>query len=685
MKVRACIKDIIRSLRLGGDKSTSFEIADRINKTLEDQEDNISYKDALEASPEFKKYMEEYPEVAKYAKEFEGLIRQTGIHAAGIIIGAEPLTDTIPLMMDKNGVVATAYDGVTLEGDGFLKMDLLGLKNLTVITDAIKNLKKVRGEDFKGFFTKGVDITLDEPEDVFEQRLIQASEGGRKASRAFRILRDGKTNGVFQVEGQTMRDLLKGVQVNNIEDISAVLALCRPGPLASGQTAEFGKRKRSGEDLDEWYLHPSLKPVLKKTYGIIVYQEQCMQIAVQCAGFTESESDTLRKAIGKKIHDLMVKFEEKFVAGAIKHSGMEESAAKKVWQLIVEFASYGFNASHAVGYAHTTFETAYLKANYPAEFFGALLSSEENQDKVNTYIREAINSNLRILPVNVNSSTMRYEVEDVTAIRRNLTTLKGVGGKAVLDIMGKRPFVNMVDFLSRTDTKKVTSRVIETLIKAGAFEGAFADEKVSRKTYYDFYDDCRKKIKRHIKRYNTLDGFPAYDWVNPVNVKKVKGVDITTPVERHSKTPELEWSNSEIVRYETEIYGVPVTYNLFDFHRAVEVQFKRQCSTVYTLDRSLDSHNDKDKVHMMVIVKGCVKKTSYAKDKEKFTRRFLVEDRTGEGVLTVFDHNYKRDAGAWINGNMLVIECGVNVYKERKGLIVNRVVKNCGSVDGKPA
>jgi DNA polymerase-3 subunit alpha len=1127
MKVRACVKDIVRSLKLGGDRATSFEIADKINKTLENEDDDISYKEAMNI-PAFAKLMEEYPEVDKYTKKFENLVRQTGIHAAGVIIGAEPLTDTIPLMVDKNKVVATAYDGATLEKDGFLKIDLLGLKNLTIITDTFNNIEKVRGKKFSGFYTKGIDVFYDEPDATFEQRVGIVSPGKQMASRAFKLLRDGKTNGVFQVEGPTMRELLKGVYANSIEDVAVVLALCRPGPLASGLTAEYGKRKRSGEDREEWYLHPSLKPILGKTYGVVCldentpiyiiergdyipikdckegmntisikengvaipkrinkvinngrrlvyryslsngqritltqdhrvktprgwmeinkafqqklpiavphylsfgnntynedrlrilayllgdgalststnisfishdealkqkfeeavvhafprtktyrisgqtegteeikvakaeeyytenetrlnwipndlliwlrelglkyqnedggcnsytkfipdfvmnlneelikkfvaflwdcdggiapshyfyttiskqlaeqvftllnklglcpnyhyrkdgayaiicystedcknsfgqfmtasrkdretrkithstqracygvfskdlirekalgyiereqisqtafakranihrcnlftttgkyikqtdfchrplaeqiqsiiqdldldnlladdilwyeirsceevglqqvydltidmdtsnfvangvfvhncYQEQCMQIAVQCAGFTEPESDTLRKAIGKKIHSLMMEYKEKFVNGCVKHSGMTKDIAEKVWKLVEEFAAYGFNKSHAVGYAHTTYQTAYLKANYPAEFTGALLSNEADQLKVNSYIREALNSGLKIKPVNINKSTMRYEVEDVKTIRRNLTTLKNVGARAVEDILSKRPYKNMVDFLARTESKRVTSRVIEALIKAGAFDGAFAEEKVQRKTYYDFYDDCRKKIKRFVKRARENDekagvpirteaeimkDFPAYDWHNPVNVRSRGGQEYETPVQRFSKDPREEWKASEIVAFESEIYGAPVSFNIFDFHHGAEETFKAGYNPIYRFNQSLDEYNDTDKVYMMFIVQGCVKRSPYKKDPKKFIRRFQVEDRTGEGIITLFHKTYEDDPSAWKNGSTIIARCAVNVFMDRKGLVVDKILKNCGGIDG---
>jgi DNA polymerase III alpha subunit len=357
--------------------------------------------------------------------------------------------------------------------------------------------------------------------------------------------------------------------------------------------------------------------------------------------------------------------------------------------------------SHAVGYAHTTYQTAYLKANYPAEFFGALLSNTVDQDMKNSYIREAQNLGLKILPIDINKSTMRYEVENVQTIRRDLASLKGVGAKAVDDILEKRPFKNMVDFLSRTDSKKVTSRVIIALIKAGAFEGAFEGEKVSRKGYFDFFDDCRKKIKRYIKRLrdkSTKEGkpvptleecmkdFPGYDWHNPLNTRaQGRGknrIEVGTPVLRASKDDRPEWSDSEIVTFEYEIYGASVTHNVFDFHCKAEEVFKSKCDPIYRFEESLDEYNHQDRIYMMINVKGLLRKSPYRKDKKKFTRRYLVEDRTGEGMLTVFDREWAANPNAWRNGNVLILQCSCNVFMNRKSVVVNRVLKNCGRIDG---
>ena len=356
--------------------------------------------------------------------------------------------------------------------------------------------------------------------------------------------------------------------------------------------------------------------------------------------------------------------------------------------------------SHAYGYAFTTYECAYLKANFPAEFTGALLSNEPDQLKINSYIREAANNGIRIKPVNINKSTTRYEVESVNTIRRNLTTLKNVGAAAVEDILTKRPFKNMVDFLTRTDSKRVTSRVIEALIKADAFNEAFTDEKVSRKTYFDFYDDCRKKIKRFIKRAREneekagivvsseeeiMKDFPVYDWKNPVNVRLRKQdgetVEIETPVQRASLDPREEWRPSEIVAFETEIYGAPVSFNIFDFHHGAEEEFKEKCETIHKFSQSLDNYDEDESVCMMLVIRGCLKKSPYKKDPKKFVRRFQTEDRTGEGVITVFHKTFEENPNAWNNGSTVIVECLVNKFMERRGLVVDRIIKSCGGID----
>lgn len=351
--------------------------------------------------------------------------------------------------------------------------------------------------------------------------------------------------------------------------------------------------------------------------------------------------------------------------------------------------------SHSIGYAHTSYRTAYLKCNYPAEYWSAVLSNEADQETLNKYLREAINSGIKVLPVDVNKSTMRYEVEDTNTIRRDLSSLKSVGAAAVTDILENRPYKNMVDFLYRTASKKVTSKVISTLILAGAFDHTFTEEKHNRKVYYDYFPDCRTKIKRYVLRHESIEGF-VYDWSNPINQKKRKnkafpdGTEtVDTPVPKASKDSKDRWSNSEIVKFENEIYGMSVTYNVFDFYKNIEEKFQQMYGAqIMTLAESLDDYQAEDKVAMMIMVKGLLGQSPYknqVKYPKHFVRRFIVEDRTEEGMLVVFERQFKDDQTAWDKGNMLIVECKVNINPQngKKSLVLERLLKNCGKIDGR--
>ena len=357
MKVRACIKDVIRSLEVGDSKQEAFRLADAISKSIRGGDD-ITLADITDPnneiaySPDFCAYMKKYPEVEEYIKCYEsytdaqgdihpGLIRQSGIHAAGIIIGIEPLDHQIPMQVDKNGVRATVYDDKTLEKLGYLKLDILGLNTLTIISDTVKNIKRIRDEDFRRFPVRPIDYRLNESKEDFLIRFKAASSIQQRATRAYHLLRQGNTSAIFQLEGSGMTSLCVRNKVNSIEDVAAVIALGRPGPLESGDTIKYSERK-FGRTKTE-YLDPSLEQILKPTYGVLVYQEQCMKIAVDCAGFSLPEADNLRKGIGKKIKEEIEKFETQFSEGCQRVTGMSKQTASSIWQNILGFARYGFN------------------------------------------------------------------------------------------------------------------------------------------------------------------------------------------------------------------------------------------------------------------------------------------------------------------------------------------------------
>lgn len=538
MKVRACIKDIIRSLNIGGNKTEAFKLADQVNSTMPNDAD-ITFDDACKQSLEFKSLVwypteeelsngwkeriekgekpSKFWQVGFHLRKMEGMIRQTGTHAAGVIVAPTKLSTILPMAVDKNGVTVTANPGKMVEDAGFLKIDLLGLNTLSIIQKCVDNIKETQGVELKGIPLNGIPLVEGENPGDFQERLKGKSKSVIEASKAYHLLRSGKTLGIFQCESSVATSLLQDLQVNSIEDISIVLALNRPGPLKAGLVGEFGDRKFGKISIPEY--HPAVDKVLKDTYNVIVFQEQVMQLAVECAGFTMSAADTLRKACGKKIKELMDKMKEEFIEGCYKnHEGFDKEVeyeileedqngnpqkvtkrgtiAQRLWNEVTFFASYGFNASHSVSYAHNTYYTAFLKANYPAEFWAAQLSYESDQVKINKMIREAQNSGIKILPVDINKSQLGYKAESPTSVRRSFGTLKSVGATAIEELCNKRPFKNPVDFLIKCDMRKINKKTVHALICAGAFDN-FG---ITRKVLDEKIQDCKFKLDKWCKR-----------------------------------------------------------------------------------------------------------------------------------------------------------------------------------------
>jgi DNA polymerase III alpha subunit len=562
MKVRGGIKDIIRSLNIGGSKTEAFKLADQVNNLIPNDSE-ISFDDACKQAPEFKALVwypseedlqngwkakleagevpSRFPQVGLHIRKLEGMIRQTGTHAAGVIISPEKLSTILPMAIDKNDVTVTANHGKMVEDAGFLKIDLLGLNTLSIIQRCVENIKKTRNLELKGMPMTGMPLVVNESEQDFNERLKEVSEPVQQASKAYRLLRSGKTEGIFQCESSVAKGLLQDLQANNIDDISAVLALNRPGPLKAGLTKEFGGRKFGSIP---WELpHLATEKILGPTFGILCYQEQCMQLAVTCAGFTMSESDTLRKAIGKKNIELMVKFEKQFVEGCyrdytgfdkvVEYELLEElpdgsvrrvlkkgTIAQRLWQEIVFFAGYGFNRSHSVSYAFNTYYTAFLKANYPAEFWAAQLSYESDQVKINKMVMEAKSSGIQILPVSVNTSSMGYESESPSVIRRSLGTLKAVGGSAITELCAHRPYRDPVDFLLKCNMRKINKKTLHALICAGAFE----EFGITRKTLAEKIQDCKFKLDKWCKR--RLDNYIKFAGAHKTCMSKPTEADL---------------------------------------------------------------------------------------------------------------------------------------------------------------
>jgi len=369
-------------------------------------------------------------------------------HAAGIVLSRKPLTDYIPLQKTAEGEICTQYAMAELEELGLLKMDFLGLRTLTVISNALKIIKHTREEE--------VDINKIPLDD----------------KKVYKMLSKGKCAGIFQLESEGMRDLVKRLKPESMEDITALLALYRPGPLGSGMIEDFINGKRGIVEIK--YAHPRLEPILKETYGVIVYQEQVMKIASELAGFTLGQADILRKAMGKKQKGVMEKQRELFIKGAQKNN-IKKNTAAEIFDLIAYFAGYGFNKSHSVSYAFISYQTAYLKTHYTIEYMASLLTSiMGNNDKVALYIKECRNMNIEILPPDINQSLVNFTVVGGKAIRFGLAAVKNVGEKAIKSIIEERKrnsnFTSLLDFCQRVDLRVVNKRVIESLIKCGAFD-----------------------------------------------------------------------------------------------------------------------------------------------------------------------------------------------------------------------
>jgi len=1080
MKVRACIKDVVRSLELGGNKSESFRLADKISKSVPDDNPDVTFEEAYENSEEFQAYCEMDLPKPKGAKlkdaliKFEGITRQMGIHAAGVIISTDPLIETVPVIVQKD-IVATAYDGPTLEDAGYLKLDVLGLKSLDVIEMAIENARHIKGQDaISGFRLTGLEYNPQDPHAISKLRaafVAETDESIKMATRTYNLYRSGKTSACFQVSGNGMQNLLRNVKPNEIEDIAAVLALFRPGPLGSGMTQDYADRKNGRKKVE--YPHLDLEPILDKTYGVLCleehtpiycvdfnryipikecvsgmkiqsldehgkaiissikgiinkgkkkvcsyvlsngieliltkdhevytpygwmeiekaykkqllvavpsklisskskskdenrlrilaylltdgaltqganvsyiskdeglklayekailetfprvktyrrlgrtkgveeiaaakkedcysdsdirlnyipndlliwlrdlglkdkdggcnsytkfvpeeflqlnvedtakfvafmwdgdggidpnfyfyttcskklaahvflllqrlglapnlhvrkdkaysvisymvedcqekfgkhmtsikkekslrkktggqqsikgffmksflkekvithlrqkgisqtnfaqnlginrgnlfrphnyckrsladkvqtviedselsllltddifwlpikrregvgirtvydlvidkktpnfiangmyvhncYQEQVMKIATDIGGFTMSQADTLRKAVGKKIKKLMESQVVKFKEGALK-KGYTQELADYLWDLILKFASYGFNKSHSVSYALTSYKMAFLKANFPAAFWAAALSLEGNEIKKTSYMSEIgttrnSKSYVKLLPVDINKSKKVFVCENEHEIRRDLTSLKGLGIAAVNEIVEKAPFDSIIDFFDRVDTKKINARVVKVLIRAGAFN-FFG---LSRKMLEYAFADGRSKLNAYKKRHEVKtvkDSSFMYDWDQGLEevVKKAQTAD---PKFVYG---EPEWTDEEIRKLEEEIYGMPISSHVMDPFKNEELAIAGERSYL-NLGADFDGLQEGQVVKVMTLIKS--KKQEIKCKNGKILRNYNIEDRDGSAELAVFEEEHRKHQNELKVGNIIQI------------------------------
>lgn len=450
MAARAAIRDVGRALGL------PYSYCDKISKMIPMA---MNLNDALAKVPELKteyKNSADCKELIDNAKKLEGCCRHSSTHACGILITPQPLSEYVPLQYASSGdlSIVSQYSLHPIEDLGLLKMDFLGLRNLTIIENTLEAIEKIHGQK--------IDIENLPLDDT----------------KTFKVLQHGETTGVFQLESSGMKRYLKQLKPNNIEDIIAMVALYRPGPLNSGMVDEFIARKHGEKKIT--YDHPIMEKSLNKTYGVIVYQEQVMQLSKDMAGFTGGQADTLRKAMGKKIADLMEKMKKDFIEGCLKNN-ISKDIAVKTFSGMEKFAEYGFNKSHAACYAWIAYQTAYLKANYPVEFMASLMTSDLNDiDRIALEVAECRNMGIEVMAPDINESFTRFSVvaeslkEARPRIRFGLSAVKNVGLNLTKTVIHERKengtFQSLVDFLSRINDKDLNKKSLESLIKCGALD-----------------------------------------------------------------------------------------------------------------------------------------------------------------------------------------------------------------------
>ncbi|MFH0987565.1 MAG: DNA polymerase III subunit alpha [Patescibacteria group bacterium] len=482
MAAKQVIRDVGRAL------GYKYSYCDRIAKMIPLFS---TLKEALSKVREFRQIYEEDPQAKKMIKigrKLEGVARHASTHACGVVISSTPLTDTIPLQYASQGdqTIITQYEMHSIESLGLLKMDFLGLRNLTIIEDALILIKK------------------------FHKIEIDVSNLPLDDNRVYQLLQRADTTGIFQLESEGMKRYLKELRPTQFEDIVAMIALFRPGPMEL--IPEYINRKYNRKKIE--YLHPKLKPILEDTYGVVIYQEQLMKIAQELAGFSMGEADVLRKAVGKKIKSLLVEQEEKFIKGTIKNK-IARGTAEKIWNWILPFARYGFNKSHSVSYATIAYQTAYLKSHFPIEFMAVLMNSEQkNIDRLRILLEEAKRMSIKVLPPDINESISKFTVINDNTIRFGLTAIKNVGHNIVEKIVQERKkkgrFSSIEDFIERIPSEVLNKKSIESLIKSGSFDKLADRGKLlyNLETILEFARESqRKKINGDGSLFSVKNGF----------------------------------------------------------------------------------------------------------------------------------------------------------------------------------
>ncbi len=614
MAARGAIRDVGRVL------DVPLNIVDKIAKLIPSSPGNaLSIKTAVEQINDLKNQYDdsfEIKELIDYASQVEGLPRHSSMHAAGVVISQSTLDEVVPLIKNE-GQITTQFQMTDLEKIGLLKMDILGLRNLTVINDTLERIKKRQN------------ISLD---------LENLSVDDEKT---YALLCEGKTIGVFQLESRGMRELIKKLKPSCFEDLIALLALYRPGPLGSGMVNEFISNK-SGETKIKYEI-PELEPVLKDTYGLIVYQEQVMQIASIVGGFTLGQADVLRRAMGKKKKEEMDRMKEDFIQGA-KNKNISEKKAEKIFDLCYKFAEYGFNKSHSAAYALISYQTAYLKTNYPKEYMASLLSSIlASSDKISLYIDELKEMGIKIFSPNINESEFDFTICD-EGIKFGLGAIKNVGEGAIENIINQRkkqPFTDLLDFLIRIDLRLTNKRVIESLIKSGALD-IFGKRDYLLKIHEKALEYAQIRTKE--KNSGQINLFS-----NSTNMAD----QYLVPDEN------LHYSKFDLLKMEKELLGIYISDHPLNF-----IKEKINGATKNINDIKME---DDQKIFTFIGIFSNIKKTITKNHKEFYAGN--LEDLSGEIPIMLFvSERTKKFQPLFANDNIVKIRGKIRTFQEEISL-----------------
>lgn len=630
MAARAAVRDVARVLQV------PYAESDRLAKLIPPpvQGRHIPLKKSVVEDADLKKEYESNPtakEVFDFAMRLEGTIRSHGVHAAGVVIAPDDIVNYVPLEMAQKGVVSTQYPMNPVEELGLLKMDFLGLSNLTIINNALRIIRKVYKDE--------IDLSKIPLDDV----------------KTYELFQRGDTTGVFQLESAGMKRYLRELKPSVFDDIIAMVALYRPGPMQFIDS--FIKRKHGEEAIS--YLHPKMEAALSSTYGILVYQEQFMQISKDLAGFTGGQADTLRKAVGKKIIEMMQKVKPEFIEGAIKHSNADRKDMELFWAQLEEFANYCFNKSHAACYGLIAYWTAYLKAHYPDAFMAALMTSDNDDiERLAIEITECKHMGIKVLSPDVNESFGEFAVvPGENEIRFGMTAVKGVGAGAAEEIIRAREegkFTSVEDFAKRVSTSKVNKRVWESLIKAGGFDelGDRSDLLFNLESLMAFASKIQKEA---------LSG--------QTNLFGDLGDNSSVQPSVALQTAPAKYTDKEQLTWERELLGLYVSAHPLDNY---DKYFEEQTVAL----GSITPQNDGSKVIIGGIISAVRTIVTKSGSKMAFVR---IEDKTNEGEIIVFPNLFEQVGAKLVQDAVVRVSGRVNA-RDRDGNLTSDAKINAEEV-----